>query len=229
MAPFTTSNVTLVLLGDRSRAVGSLEDGSLEFLIHRRLLFDDKQGVDQALNESDRIITASRLYVDEEGATIRSTRLGSLLMSHPPIVRFGAPSSKPYPFTDFDGSDAELPAPVHLHTRMLMNPRLMLVRLQHLYSVDETAANQLEVHVDIKSVMPRYTQIQSVVETDLNGMMPLTRMNRLDFRSCDLGSGKTNVIPARTRIPHDPARNGTTVTLHPMEIRTFWVRFEWVD
>lgn len=46
-------DVQLSLLTDRSQAVGSVEDGSLEVLVHRRLLMDDLRGAWEPLNETD--------------------------------------------------------------------------------------------------------------------------------------------------------------------------------
>lgn len=42
----------LAILVDRAQGGSSLEDGSLEIMIHRRLLHDDAFGVEEALNET---------------------------------------------------------------------------------------------------------------------------------------------------------------------------------
>lgn len=46
----------LTLVNDRSQGGSSIHDGSLELMLHRRLLRDDGRGVEEALNElgSDR-------------------------------------------------------------------------------------------------------------------------------------------------------------------------------
>ena len=153
-------------------------------------------------------------------------RIGSLLLTHRPIIRFGSMTRSGSPFWGFEGTAPELPPNVHLHTRTLLEPHTMLIRLQHLFSVNEGPHSAPAV-VDIKSVMPRYTEIQSLVETDMNGVYPLASMNRLNWEACDLTTQTRRTVPPRPRSPIDPSK-GTTVVLHAMEIRTFSVVFEWV-
>ena len=45
----------MTLVTDRSVGGGSIEDGSLEVMVHRRVLNDDALGVDEVLNELGRI------------------------------------------------------------------------------------------------------------------------------------------------------------------------------
>jgi lysosomal alpha-mannosidase len=40
-------------LNDRSQAGTSLKDGTIELLLHRRLVLDDDKGVVEPLNETD--------------------------------------------------------------------------------------------------------------------------------------------------------------------------------
>ncbi len=47
-----TSSTRVTFLTDRSRGVGSMQDGSLELMLQRRLLYDDLRGVVEPLNET---------------------------------------------------------------------------------------------------------------------------------------------------------------------------------
>lgn len=221
-----TSKRGLGVIADRTRAAASLKDGELEFLVHRRLLFDDRRGVSEALNESTRLLSTSWLVLNSDDM-MRDVRVGSLLMTHRPILRFGAAASRLPPFDGFDGSAPSLPPSVHLHTRALLAPQVVLVRLQHLYAVgEERGASHDGVSVNLTSVMPQWTAIRSVVETEMNGVEPLSSMQRLPFRSCDASTHTVRTIPSRPRRPISP--NSTLVTLLPMEIRTFRIEFDWV-
>ena len=135
---FTVLNDTkkaLAVVGDRSRGVASLHDGELEFLVHRRLVWDDSRGVGQPLNEDTRLLSTSRIYASSD--VVGDMRIGSLLLTHRPIIRFGSMTRSGSPFWGFEGTAPELPPNVHLHTRTLLEPRTMLIRLQHLFSVNE--------------------------------------------------------------------------------------------
>ena len=46
------SGAVLTLIVDRSEGGASLADGTLEVMVHRRMLKDDGRGVGEALNET---------------------------------------------------------------------------------------------------------------------------------------------------------------------------------
>ena len=47
----------MTILTDRSQGGTSLQDGSIELMVHRRTVKDDSRGVDEPLNETDVGIT----------------------------------------------------------------------------------------------------------------------------------------------------------------------------
>ena len=51
MGALADRELGMAVVTDRSQGCSSLADGSLEFLIHRRLLRDDGRGVGEPLNE----------------------------------------------------------------------------------------------------------------------------------------------------------------------------------
>ena len=63
----------LTVLTDRSHGSGSIHDGSLEIMLHRRLLYDDGFGVGEALNESaydqDLVIRGRHVLIVESPAS----------------------------------------------------------------------------------------------------------------------------------------------------------------
>jgi hypothetical protein len=216
----------VAVMADRSRATASLASGELEFLVHRRLVYDDGRGVGEALDEVTRIITTSRLVMNS--ATVDDDmRFNALLMAHPPIVRFGLPSAAAKPFKHFSRPMADvLPANVHLHTRTVLAPGVAMLRLQHLFAVGESKVYNHDVTVNLGAALGDGTGayvIRSVVETDVNGVVDRSDIHRLPFKMCVDGSVET--IPADPFGPK-PEADPRTVTLKPMEIRTFRVEFE---
>jgi lysosomal alpha-mannosidase len=73
---------------DRSHGGGSIHDGSIEIMIHRRLLYDDGFGVGEALNETaygQGLVVRGRhvlvLQPPESSALIHRTTSQQLYMS----------------------------------------------------------------------------------------------------------------------------------------------------
>lgn len=90
-------NLQLSLLPDRPQGGSSIRDGQLELMLHRRLLQDDRLGVDEPLNEPgiDRrgliIRGKHHLLIGPIDSVIRSTRQLSKQLHMKPIQWFQAP------------------------------------------------------------------------------------------------------------------------------------------
>eukprot|EP00301_Raphidiophrys_heterophryoidea_P000324 c10160_g2_i1.p1 GENE.c10160_g2_i1~~c10160_g2_i1.p1 ORF type:complete len:1006 (+),score=235.35 c10160_g2_i1:43-3018(+) len=201
------SNARLTLVTDRSQGGGSLEDGSMEIMVHRRTVVDDKRGVAEPISEPG---------IDGKGLIVRGSFF--LLLSSPanspalhkdlvqrttyaPLLSFSSSSSSsahlPVPHSFMTG---ELPSNVHLLTLQALTPdrTLFLVRLNHIYQVGE-GSQASTATVSLNDLFPG-RQIQSVTELMLSGNQP---------------------VPTRD----SQAEDANTVTLTPMQIRTFHVQF----
>uniref|UniRef100_A0A7S3YT47 Glycosyl hydrolases family 38 C-terminal domain-containing protein n=1 Tax=Lotharella globosa TaxID=91324 RepID=A0A7S3YT47_9EUKA len=101
-----------------------------------------------------------------------------------------------------------------------------LLRLAHLYSVGEHPTLSEPAVVDLKKVFsaPGLT-ITSAEETSLTGNQPLKQMDdsKLVWKTYDPWN-YTGPSPYDERKYMDEA--SLTVSLRPMELRTFWVTFE---
>ena len=239
----TIGGKTLAVVSDVTRAVTSLKDGELEFLVIRRSLFDDARGVGQALNESIRLITTSRLYIAAyRRDAVTSARLATILHSHPLLKYFSSSTpaaSLPALSEEAIGIDP-LEKPIHLHTRQLIGKDTFLVRLQHPFAKGESPTMAVARTVDLRDVVPRHLLAASptsgggsvtsftVTELDLNGVTPLAEINkkRKAFLTC-VRDKWHKWVTVKYPTPFTPSGGGaadTVVEINPMEIRTYRVK-----
>lgn len=238
-----SGNEALTVATDRSQGGASLEEGSIELMVHRRILADDKRGVGEPMNETDGGVSeyppfgnATRrgeglvvrgkhriLVGDRGGATLARSIMDSAFVE--PLVFVG--SSKefiPFQVSNFSGVGSSLPPNLMLITRLRLpgdallptSLKQFLIRLGHQYGVgeDETLSNI--AHADLVSCLPGYSII-SVEELTLSGNQNYYSwlQNRLDW------SGDKYSL--KQKDDHSNRTKETMVELEPMNIRTFKV------
>jgi len=207
----TDYSQNLGVIGDRSRAAASLQDGSIEMLVHRRLLHDDGRGVGEALNEDTRIISENAVIVNDGDFNL-TLRVVQQVLQNPCAVFYGTTgdiASAPPQLS----SNVNLPPGVALLSREFQPDGNLVVRLQNIYAIGD-GAHAAPVSVDLMSVFPQGTKaFGSVVEMDINAARRLSDVSRLSWMTDgDQGSHRTKL---------GGPLQGTSVTLAPMEIRTF--------
>ncbi|XP_029605000.1 lysosomal alpha-mannosidase-like [Salmo trutta] len=211
----------LTVVTDRSQGGGSIQDGSLEIMLHRRLLYDDVRGVGEPLNET------SDIY--PEGLVVR----GRLLLSLSPPAT-AADTHRPLAqevvlqplitFTDgelsrstrleFSGLQAGLPPAVHLLTVSQWDQDSVLLRLEHQYQASESKEHSQPVTVNLQKLFSTL-DVLGVSEMNLSANQWKDEMTRLDWKA---ESGE-KPLPKRGGDP-----SVWEVNLKPMEIRTFLLR-----
>ncbi|KAL1005722.1 hypothetical protein UPYG_G00063150 [Umbra pygmaea] len=211
----------LTVVTDRSQGGGSIQDGSLEIMLHRRLLYDDVRGVGEPLNET------SDLY--PEGLVVRGRLL--LLLSPPavaadthrplaqgvvlqPLITFTDGKLPPNTRLQFSGLQAMLPPAVHLLTLSQWDQDSVLLRLEHQYEAKESKEHSAPVTVNIQKIFSTL-DVLGVSEMNLSANQWKDEMTRLDWKA---ESGKKPLPKTKG----DPSV--WEVTLKPMEIRTFLLR-----
>lgn len=225
---------------DRSRAVASLHDGQIEMLIHRRLIYDDGRGVGQALDARVRVLSTSRLIFNaDEQEFMSDVRFNSQLHTHTPHWFVGQVSSVPSSPTEDVAAEEEvaaqpspsrslLPANVHLHALTALWDKSLLVRFQHLFAAGESATYAVPAVVQLANILPKAITANAaaytIVETDLLGVNPLAEMERIPFKTCRSSSGEAYTTPPRMTYLDTPKDVTSTLTLRPMEIRTFVIK-----
>eukprot|EP00245_Coleochaete_scutata_P006046 TRINITY_DN20159_c0_g1_i1.p1 TRINITY_DN20159_c0_g1~~TRINITY_DN20159_c0_g1_i1.p1 ORF type:complete len:1052 (-),score=194.38 TRINITY_DN20159_c0_g1_i1:847-4002(-) len=230
----------LSVLTDRSLGGASLSNGSMEIMLHRRLLHDDRRGVSENLNETVCTGTPTRC----EGLTVRGTLHVNL---NPPkeAVRWRRthaqhlllPLQLSFALEEGLGSDqwlnthkahysslkagVELPPNVHLLTLQELADGKILLRLAHIYEKDEDSELGKPVTVNLGEFFADRC-LDSLTELTLTANLKKKELRRHKWH---------------TEKPEEPASSDSqpwhwfgvrdfNVKLVPMEIRTFSVRFK---
>ncbi|XP_072458359.1 lysosomal alpha-mannosidase-like isoform X2 [Notamacropus eugenii] len=225
--------IQLTVLTDRSQGGSSLRDGSLELMVHRRLLLDDNRGVGEALLEpgdepgTGLVVRGRHLVLLD---TVEAAAAGHRLQAQrealaPQLVLAPAGQGTPYSpgtptLTQFSGLRKELPASVHLLTLARWGPNTVLLRLEHIFERGEGGLFNLSqpVTLDLQDLFSAFT-INHLEETTLSADQLLSKATRLQWRT-STGGGPAPVQRA-------PSLDPSAVTLQPMEIRTFLASVAW--
>uniref|UniRef100_A0A6P4EAE6 Alpha-mannosidase n=1 Tax=Drosophila rhopaloa TaxID=1041015 RepID=A0A6P4EAE6_DRORH len=186
----------MAILTDRAQGGSSLKDGSLELMVHRRLLRDDAFGVGEALNETefgDGLIARGKHHLffgrstDREGVSLKAierlTQLEKLLPTWKFFSNMEAYSADKWKtsFTNtFTGISLVLPKPVNLLTLEPWHENQLLVRFEHIMENGEDASYSKPVQFNVKNVLSAF-DIEGIRETTLDGNAWLDETRRFQF------------------------------------------------
>lgn len=218
----------LTVLNDRSQGGSSIKDGSIELMIHRRLLHDDAFGVDEALNElgvggKGLVITGSNflIFSNITQAATKHRPLAQQLYMQPQL------SFATYNMSDVEyyksfkvlapGLKKVLPANVHLLTLEPWKKGTLLIRLEHTFEFDEGVLGK-PVEISLKNIFTEFN-IESIEETTLSANQFLKDAKRLCWKlegAKDICDNSTAQDYVRSKSLDD-----LLVYLSPMNIRTF--------
>ncbi|XP_054710202.1 lysosomal alpha-mannosidase-like isoform X2 [Uloborus diversus] len=218
----------VTVLTDRSQGGTSIKDGSLELMIHRRLLHDDAFGVGEALNEPGTdgrglVVTGSHhlIFSNVSSAASQHRPMAQKLFMQPQISLAPLNKSQAASFsTSFKmispGLKAPLPPNVHLLTLEPWKRGTILLRLEHIYEFDDDDGELSKpVKVSLKDLFTDF-EVLSVKETTLSANQFLEQAKRLCFNI------KTNnCTSSQVRPSGDADLDDLEVYLTPMLIRTF--------
>nr|AYV99578.1 venom polypeptide [Dolopus genitalis] len=192
----------LAILVDRAQGGSSLEDGSLEIMVHRRLLHDDAFGVDEALNEKaygKGLIARGHHYLlfgptrSKSSPTTQAKERFIQLQKFLPSWVFLSDASK-YSFYEwkenynniFSGLSLSLPQNINFMTLEPWHENKLLVRFEHILEKEEDPEYSKPVQFNLKDVM-RDFPITQIEEMTLDGNLLLKESTRLDFKPDPVG------------------------------------------
>ncbi|XP_037084012.1 lysosomal alpha-mannosidase-like [Pollicipes pollicipes] len=228
----------LTVLTDRSQGGSSLASGQLELMLHRRTVQDDAFGVGEPLNETEfgvGLVVRGRHWVvvsDPADAPKLHRDLAEQMFMAPQLSFAAADFMTPEMWSSakvikqFTGMQP-LPANVHLLTLEMYKPNQLLIRLEHQFQADEDPALSKPVDVNLKDLFTTLN-VTSVEEFGLSADRPLKDINRLHWDHVQSNRlpknfrGAAHEVYRSTGAEHDPL----TVTLNPMEIRTFVASYQ---
>ncbi|GIY01663.1 lysosomal alpha-mannosidase, partial [Caerostris darwini] len=225
----TKRRVQFTVLNDRSQGGSSIKNGSIELMVHRRLLHDDAFGVGEALNESafgQGLVVAGSHFLsfgNISSAASKHRPLAQQLYMQPQI------SFAPYTGTEAEyfksykvvspGLRTVLPPNVHLLTLEPWKKGTVLIRLEHIYEYDEDSVLSKPVDVSLKNLFTELNVV-SLAETTLSANQFLKDARRLCWKidgAKDVCGNSTTQGQQKLSAVNDDL----TVRLGPMEIRTF--------
>lgn len=205
----------LTLLTDRSQGGSSIADGSVELMVHRRLLYDDNRGVGEALSEDGRqgalVRGTHRVLLERPSMAADGHRLMAQEMAAAPHVILAASGSPKV--REFSALRSALPPNVHLLT-LAMNgdaETALLLRVEHQFESGESGNGSRPVSIDLQNLFSPFA-ITALQELNLGADAPLDSIARLRWNP-------STGPPPRRRPP--PPLDPQRVVLRPMQIRTF--------
>ncbi|KAF6993710.1 hypothetical protein CFC21_010565 [Triticum aestivum] len=228
----TDGKYELSVLVDRAVGASSIQDGQIEMMFHRRILYDDGRGVGEPLDETvcvdskcDGLVARGTYYVNVNklghGAHWRRTQ-GQKVYS-PFLLGFAhedESSWKSYSVVKASMMDANysLPDNVAIITLQSLDDGTALLRLAHLFQAAEDPQYSVMAKVELKKLFGKRT-IKELTETNLSANQKKSAMRKLKWRV--VGDTESSPAPITGR-PVD--NQALVVELGPMEIRTFLLK-----
>uniref|UniRef100_A0A8B9SXJ0 Alpha-mannosidase n=1 Tax=Anas platyrhynchos TaxID=8839 RepID=A0A8B9SXJ0_ANAPL len=241
----------LTLLAERAHGVSSQGNGQMEVMLHRRL-WNNLQwdlNFNLTLNDSSVVHPVFWLILGTKSATTVLYRTSQQALEHRPIVMFGQFSGDkpelPRQLQQKSVHSSPVTVPPNLHVQTLSIPgwryssnhteqvhsirmgkqkqgdadfSRVLLRIRHLYEVGEDPVLSQPVTVNLKSLLKGLGSVKSVEERSLTGTWDINTLKRWKW--------KTAQNPSKGFSNSRNISEEYIVTVHPKEIRTFFVYFQ---
>jgi lysosomal alpha-mannosidase len=188
-------NDVLIFL-DRSQGGASIHDGSVEIMVHRRLLDSDPStSMNEPLNETaygkGLVVRGKHLLIidtPKNSASVHRTNAQQLYMQ--PISTFAltdlsyASYSTNYRQT-WSALVDTMPRNLHLLTLDQLEPKQYLVRVEHYFELHEDDIYSQPIQIDLQKLLTSLGTIVDFVELTLTANLPLAELNRLNWTTTE--------------------------------------------
>ena len=225
--------VQMSVLSDRSESMASLQNGQMEFMVHRRLMKDDSRGVGEALNETTGgiepypswnrrgvgITVSGKLYLllsDLNDGMMETRTLMDQVFQNLKLFYSRTPLPLPQLLVA-PPLGLELPVNCQLLTLETWATNVLLLRLAHQFAVGEDAKLSMPVEIDISVLLEKYNPSRlEEMSLSVNQLKSTMEANRIQWpMAANAHSLVNEFIPSTT--------TGFTTTLNPMEVKTFLI------
>ncbi|PIA57354.1 hypothetical protein AQUCO_00600231v1 [Aquilegia coerulea] len=218
---------------DRATGGASIEDGGLELMLHRRMIYDDSRGVVGSLDETvcvedtcEGLTIRGNYYmsVHQLGAGARWRRTSGQQIYSPLLLAFTHEKMENWIASCVTNATTmdpnySLPPNVALITLQELDDGNVLLRLAHLYEAGEDADFSSIAKVELKKLFAK-TEIHDIRETSLSSNQDKSKMRKMNWKV--EGENEEHTVPLRGGPVH---KYDLIVELGPMEIRTFLLMF----
>ena len=233
---------------DRSEGGASIYDGSIEIMVHRRILHDDALGVNEVLNETaygTGLVVSGKhvVIIDRPSESARLHRVIAQQMFMHPLPTYSMPNVSSFAnYAQFYHQNWSalmdlMPLNVHLLTFDQLSTKQYLVRLENYFELNEDQIYSTPATIDLQKLFTTIGTIGNVNELILTANMPLSQLQRLNWMIKDRAPSNdtltrksnftSNYFSYLSEINFSLAMQSSlhvnTISLNPMQIRTFQV------
>jgi lysosomal alpha-mannosidase len=180
---------------DRSEGGASLHDGSIEIMVHRRILHSDNLGMGEPLNEmafGQGLVVRGKHFLVLEIPTnsARIHRVSAQQLYMQPTATYALPTT---PYANYSSTYRQtwsalsdtMPLNVHLLTFDQLSPKQFLIRVEHYFELNEDETYSKPVNVDLQLLFKSLGTITNFTELTLGANLPLSDLHRLDWMTID--------------------------------------------
>jgi len=217
-------NSQFSILTDRTRAGGSLTNGEVEIMIHRRAITTDFEGI-LDLDDTDHLENVQYLLIfDTIPSSANLKKRLQYYQQFPPTLFFGQiPSNSAwnYPAT-YSPLKKDFPSNVHLLTLQLGSTTSSNVtfRLAHIYEKDDGSTLSQPVTLNLADYFA-FASVTQLEERSLTGIWALKDLHRWNWKT------SSSQQKQESQTYDSPSSKGDfVVTLNPVEIKTFYINLK---